>query len=86
MGDAIHFDDSLPRFHVLLSPVMNLVFKPAEQHRFVHLLAGVNPFDDQMAEGVRNVGETPPGMAPLKPSSEIEGVLCLLKDVEEDKD
>jgi hypothetical protein len=101
MGNAIHFNDDLPPwsgvgttvvptlidlFHFLFSSIMNLVFKTAYQHRFVHLLASINTFDDQMAETVRNVGKTPPGMPPLKPSSKIEGALCLLKDVEENKD
>jgi hypothetical protein len=36
----------------LLSSVMNLVFKPAEHHRLVHLLTGINPFNNQMAKGI----------------------------------
>ena len=65
---------------------MNLILEPPEDHRFIHFLAGIDPFKDQMAKGIRDVDEAPPGVSPLNSSSEIKGMLRLLKDIEEDKD
>jgi len=64
---------------------MDLVFKPSEHHRFVHLFAVIDPFDDEMAKGIGDIGETPPGMSPLNPSPEMDGVLRLLEYVEKDE-
>src|SRR4030042_2135178 len=73
-------------FMILISPVINLVFKPPEHHRFVHLLTGIDAFNDQMTEGIGNIDQAPPWMFPLKSSAKVEGMLCLLKDIEENKD
>jgi hypothetical protein len=71
---------------ILISPVINLVFKPPEHHGFVHLLTGIDAFNDQMTEGIGNIDQAPPWMSPLKPSTKVEGMPCLLKDIEENKD
>jgi hypothetical protein len=39
-----------------------------------------------MAKGIRNIHQTPPGMSPLNPSPEVEGMPCILKDGQKDKD
>src|SRR4030042_6291052 len=73
-------------FMILISPVINLVFKPPEHHGFIHLLTGIDTFNDQMTEGIGNIDQAPPWMFPLKPSAKVEGMLCLLEDIEENKD
>jgi hypothetical protein len=65
---------------------MNLVLKTPKHHRLIHLFAGVDSFNDQMAEDIRNIDQAPPGMPPLKSPTEIKGMLCLFKDIEEDED
>jgi len=64
---------------------MDLIFKPPEHHRLVHLFAVIDPFDDEMAKGIGDIGETPPGTSPLNSSPEMDGVLRLLEDIEQDK-
>ena len=39
-----------------------------------------------MAEGIGNIDQASPRMSPLKPSTKVEGMLCFLEDIEEDKD
>ena len=39
-----------------------------------------------MAKGIWNIDQTPPGMFPLNPSPEIEGMLCIFQDGQEDED
>ena len=64
---------------------MDLILKPPEHHRLVHLLAVIDPFDDEMTKGVGDIGETPPGMSPLNPSPEMDGMLRLLKHIKKNK-
>jgi hypothetical protein len=71
---------------VLFSPVINLVLKPSEHHGFIHLFTGIDSFNDQMAKGIRDVVQAPPRMSPLKSSAKVEGMLCLLENIEKDKD
>lgn len=39
-----------------------------------------------MTERIGYIDQTPPGMSPLKTSTEVEGMLCLLEDIEKNKD
>jgi hypothetical protein len=70
---------------LLISPVINFVFKPPEHHGLIHLLAGVNAFNDQMSKGIRNIDQTPPWMSPLKSSPKVEGMLRFFEDIEKNK-
>src|SRR4030042_5772700 len=65
---------------------VNLPFKPAKDHRFVHSLARINPLKHQVTEGIRDIDEAPPGMLPLESSPQVEGLLCLFKNIEENED
>jgi hypothetical protein len=58
---------------------MDLVFKPPENHRFIHFLTGIHPFDEKMSKSIGDIDEAPPGMPPLKPSTKIEGLLGLFE-------
>jgi hypothetical protein len=60
---------------VLFPPVINLVLKPSEHHGFIHLLAGINSFNNQMTESIGNIDQAPPRMSPLKSSAKVEGML-----------
>jgi hypothetical protein len=59
--------------------------KSSEEHRFIHRLTGIDPFNDQMTESVRNVDQAPPGASPLETSAQVEGLLSLLQHSEKDK-
>ena len=85
MGDAVDLNDSFICFIVLLSPVMNPVFKPPEHHGLMHLFAVIDPFQEEMAEGIRDIGHAPPRMSPLKPSPEVKGMFRLLQHLQKDK-
>jgi hypothetical protein len=39
-----------------------------------------------MAEGIGNVDQASPRVSPLKPSTKVKCMLCLLENIEEDKD
>ena len=64
---------------------MDLILKPPEHHRLVHLLAVIDPFDNEMTKGIGDVGEAPPGMSPLNPSPEVDGMLRLLEHIEKNE-
>jgi hypothetical protein len=64
---------------------MNPVFKSPEHHRLMHLFAVIDPFEKEMAKGIRNIGETPPGVSPLKPSPKVKGMFRFLQHLQKDK-
>jgi hypothetical protein len=71
---------------VRFSPVINLVLESPKHHGFIHLFTGIDSFYDQMTEGIGNIDQASPRMSPLESSSKVEGLLCLLENIEEDKD
>jgi len=70
---------------VLFSSVMNLVFEPPEQHRFVHLSLASIPLIIRWPKAFEML-VTLLQDAATERSTKVEGMFCLLKNIEEDKD